>query len=56
MNAIQRQDQVVNQSRQVQGMLQSLALDLLDTAKTDELAQKIITKYNIRQNPAPGSL
>jgi len=56
MTAIQRQDDVVKQSRQVQGKLQSLALDLLETAKTDEAAQKIVGKYNIRQNPPPGPL
>ncbi len=52
---IERQDQMVKQSLQVQGSLQKLLSDLLELAKTDPLAQQIVTKHNIQQQaPAAG--
>ena len=56
IGAIQKQDQVVTQSKQMQARLQALAVDLLETAKTDDNAQKIVQKYNIRQQAPPGPL
>ncbi len=54
--AIERQDQVVKQSRQVQELLKGVALDLLNAAKTDDNARAIVTKYNIQQQAPPGPL
>ena len=55
-NAIERQDQIVKQSRQVQDMLKNLAVDLLNASKTDDAAKAIVTKYNIQQQAPPGPL
>ena len=38
----------VEQSQQVQGALQKLVMDLMETAATDKDAQAIIAKYNIQ--------
>ena len=54
--AIERQDQVVKQSRQVQELLKNVALDLLTAAKSDDNAKAIVTKYNIQQQAPPGPL
>ena len=54
--AIDRQDQVVKQSRQIQDLLKNVALDLLNAAKTDDNAKQIVTKYNIQQQPPPAPL
>ncbi len=53
---IDRQDQMVKQSLQVQASLQKLLTDLLELAKTDQLAQQIVTKHNIQQQAPSGGL
>ncbi len=54
---IERQDEMVKQSRQVEAKLQAMAQDLLTASKTDDLARQIVAKYNIQQGPPnPGRL
>jgi hypothetical protein len=53
-STIERQQQLVDQSKQVQGGLERLVNDLLDLAKAgDADAQAVVGKYGIkRQEPA----
>ena len=60
--AQQTQDQqvrLVDQSKQVQQNLEKLVRGLVDLAKTDEEAQKLVTRFGIKVNnpsvPATGS-
>ena len=48
-----RQNQVAAQAAQAEAQLQSLMMDLLELAKTDEDAQTIAAKYNIKFSPPP---
>jgi predicted negative regulator of RcsB-dependent stress response len=48
-----QQEKVVEQSKQVQAGLEKLVRGLVDLAKTDEEAQKLVTKFGIKiTNPA----
>jgi len=50
--AITHQQPAVDQSKQAQASLAKLATDLLVTAKTDDTAKAIATKFGIQQNGA----
>jgi hypothetical protein len=57
-STVERQSQLVEQSKQIQGSLERLVLDVMDLAKTgDEDAKAVITKYGIQQQsqPAPAA-
>ncbi len=47
--AIQKREELVKQSNQLQAKLQALVLDLLALGQTDEKARAIVQKYNIQQ-------
>ena len=46
----EQQVRVVEQSKQVQTGLEKLVRGLVDLAKTDEAAQKLVTKFGIKVN------
>lgn len=46
----EQQVRVVEQAKQVQAGLEKLARGLLELAKTDEAAQKLVTKFGIKVN------
>jgi hypothetical protein len=46
----EQQVRVVEQSKQVQAGLEKLVRGLVDLAKTDETAQKLVTKFGIKVN------
>jgi sensor histidine kinase regulating citrate/malate metabolism len=46
---------LVKQSHDLQEKLQTLVLDLLLLAKTDDEAKQIVTKYNIQQQGTPSA-
>lgn len=46
----EQQVKVVDQSKQVQAGLEKLVRGLVDLAKTDEEAQKLVTKFGIKVN------
>lgn len=48
-DAIQKREDLVKQSNQLQAKIQTLVIDLLDLAKHDEKAKGIVQKYNIQQ-------
>ena len=53
INGVVQRKPAVQQSLQVQSGLQKLAMDLLDAAKDDNDAKKIIAKYNIQVSGNP---
>lgn len=53
--AIEQRDIPVKQSVELQAKLQSLAVDLIALAQTDEKAKEIVQKYNIQQTAPPGA-
>ena len=46
----EQQVKVVEQAKQVQAGLEKLVRGLVDLAKTDEAAQKLVTKFGIKVN------
>jgi len=50
----EQQVRVVDESKQVQQNLEKLVRGLVDLAKTDEEAQKLVTKFGIKVNNPPG--
>jgi hypothetical protein len=53
--AHRNREKLVAQSQEIQQKLQTLVLDLLLLAKTDDDAKQIVAKYNIQQAGAPSS-
>lgn len=51
-STIQRQEELVKQSHQVQGSLEKLVNDLLDLSATDSEAKAIVQKYGIARSGA----
>jgi len=53
------QEQNVNtliEAQQLETRLQSLSLDLLQVARTNELAKQIVQDFNIQWNPGPAAV
>jgi len=46
----EQQVRVVEQSKQIQAGLEKLVRDLVELGKTDEAAQKLVTKFGIKVN------
>ena len=46
----EQQLQVVDQAKKVQGELEKIVRGLVELAKTDDAAQKIVTKFGIKLN------
>jgi hypothetical protein len=49
--ALQKREELVRQSGELQSKLQAVVVDLLELAKTSEKAKAIVQKYNIQQAP-----
>lgn len=45
----------LDQARQLESRLEALSLDLLQIAKTNAAAKKIVQDFNIQWNPAPAA-
>jgi hypothetical protein len=43
----------LNEAQQLEARLQALSLDLLQVAKTNNVAKQIVQDFNIQWNPAP---
>jgi hypothetical protein len=54
-DAFRQREALVKKSADVQQQLQSIILDLLVLAQTDEEAKKIVAKYNIQQSNPTGA-
>jgi hypothetical protein len=55
-STVERQTQLVEQSKQIQGSLERLVLDVLELAKSgDEDAKAVIAKYGIQQQGQPAA-
>jgi hypothetical protein len=50
-DALQKREELVRQSGELQNKLQVVVVDLLELAKTSEKAKAIVQKYNIQQAP-----
>lgn len=55
-STITRQEELVKQSKTVQGTLEKLVIDLLELARSgDTDAQAVVQKYNIQQQAPPAA-
>ncbi|HVM48625.1 MAG TPA: hypothetical protein VMU04_11395 [Candidatus Acidoferrum sp.] len=45
----------LSQARQLEARIEALSLDLLQVAKTNDAAKKIVQEFNIQWNPGPGT-
>jgi len=53
--AVVNREVLVKQSGELQKQLEELLNDVLDLAKTDDDAQQVITKWNVKRNAPPAA-